>query len=62
MVAMSSTEGKIEKSRARLTDMLTRRMRTAPARFITRRKSSIAAGSGTTIITTEVMMAAGTPI
>ncbi len=57
-VATSSSDGKLEKSRGRLTYMLTSTMTSAAVMFMAIRKSSSAAGTGTTII----MMMPTTPI
>ena len=61
-MAISSSDGKTAKSSGRVTDRLTSRMRTAPVMFTAMSRSSTIVGSGTTIITTMPMIAAGMPI
>jgi hypothetical protein len=62
IVAMSSREGKIEKSSGRVTYMLTSRISTAPVMLTAMSRSRSTVGSGTMSMTTMNTIAAGTPI
>ena len=59
---MSRYDGKIEKSRARVVNMLASNASSAIAMFVTSSRSRSAVGNGTTIITTMPTIAAGIAI
>ena len=61
-MAISRYEGKIEKSSTRRVCMLASNVSTASPMFITSKRSRTVVGSGTTIIATMPMMAAGIAI